>query len=90
MEALPDKRISMSPLERKPWYVGIVAFLATMANTFLMNSAGMQIGNYNLAQWLVYCLCLAAIWRGISFVGWLIVLMISPALAGSRTAPKTL
>lgn len=75
----------MSTLERKWWYVALVALLATCCTLYLLESAGMPpMGEYGVANWIVYGLCAGALWRGMSFVGWLLVLGISPSLAGVR------
>lgn len=74
----------MSTLERKWWYVALVCVLATICTRYLLDSAGFPaMGQFGVAQWIVYALCFAALWRGISFVGWLLVLGIAPSLAGA-------
>jgi hypothetical protein len=68
----------MTKLERKWWFVGTVAAVAAIVAAHLMNRAGI-LQPYNFAQWTLYILCLVGLQRGFSFVGWLLVLCLSPS-----------
>jgi hypothetical protein len=76
----------MSALERKWWFVGLAAALSSFGTNLLLDSAGMpRFDSGNVARWLVHTICFIGIWRCVAFIGWLIVLMISPSLAGAKT-----
>lgn len=68
----------MTRLERKWWFSGPAAALAVTAATYLMNSAGIA-HPYNVAQWLLFWICIAGLQRVFVFLGWLAMLCVSPA-----------
>ena len=77
----------MSALERKWWFIGIVSFLTIIVTRYLIDSAGFPVRpEYNWAQWAVFILIYAAVWRCLSFSGWLIAVAISPAYATKGAA----
>lgn len=80
----------MSALEKKWWFYLPVVMLATICTRYLLDSVGFPpLGEFGLAHWVVYGLCFGALWRGISFAGWLLVLSVSPSTAGVKSSPST-
>ena len=81
----------MSPVERKWWFVVPVCFVTTFCTRYLLESAGFPpiMVEFNVVQWIIYFLCFCVLWRGFSFAGWLLVLGISPSMAGARTQEKS-
>lgn len=76
----------MSALERKWWFIGIVSFLTILVTRYLIDSAGFPAQReYSWAQWAIFILSYAAVWRSLSFCGWLIAVAISPAYATKGT-----
>lgn len=67
----------MSKLEKKWWFILPVSLLSAMLASLLTRSAGIWPAD-GAAQWLVYFLCLAALWKTISFLGYLIILFAAP------------
>ena len=72
-----NERLHMSKLEKKWWFVATISFLATLFTIALMQSAGVWPVN-GFAQWLVFFMCFAGCWRCLSFLGGLIVVLVSP------------
>ena len=66
-----------SKLERKWWFALPVGALAAILTLHFVNSAGIE-HPYNFSQWVLYFLCFTGLQRGLSFVGWLLVLILSP------------
>lgn len=75
----------MSELERKWWFVLIVSML-TMASTLgLLYAAGLPPFEYSGAQWVVWFFCYVGLQRCFSFLGWSLVLIVSPkTITGGR------
>lgn len=69
-----------SKLERKWWFVGPVTAVAALLANMLTAAAGL-LQPFNSAQWLLYLLAFVGIQRSLSFVTWLLVLGVAPALA---------
>lgn len=78
----------MSAFERKPWFIGIVSALTIIVTLYLVDSAGFPAAQreYGWAQFAIFFLVYAAVWRCLSFCGWLIALSISPAYATKGSA----
>lgn len=70
----------MSPLEKKLPFAAIVGVCTILTTLYITGAAGMQspTGD-NLAQMILYFFCFFGLWRVYSFLGWLLVLWISPA-----------
>ena len=69
-----------SKLERKWWFLLPVSALAAFLTAYFMDSAEI-IRPYNFSKWVVYALCSGGLQRGLSFVAWLIVLVMTPSNA---------
>ncbi len=71
----------MSRLERQWWFflpIGVLSLGCTLA---LLLGAGIPLPPINASQWLVWLVCQAALFRLLSFVGWLVALRLLPATA---------
>jgi hypothetical protein len=74
----------MSPIEKKWPFVVIVAVCTVLTTMYIMQAAGMpSMTGENLAQGVLYFFCFFGVWRVYSFLGWLLVLWISPKTAGA-------
>ena len=72
----------MFPLEKKlPFAAAAVVCVCTVLTTlYIMEAAGIgSIPKQNLAQAILYFFCFFGLWRVYSFLGWMLVLWISPA-----------
>lgn len=69
--------VMASALGRKWWIAGLLGGLSALLVFPLLRAAGIGTPQ-GWAQWLVYFLCFGAVWRCLSFVGWLAVLLIAP------------
>lgn len=67
-----------SKLERKWWFLLPVSALAAFLAAYFMNGAEIS-RPYNFSQWVIYALCFAGLQRGLSFLAWLVVLLVSPS-----------
>ncbi len=75
----------MSILDRKWWFIAIVSILTIIVTRYLIDSAGFPLrSEYSWAQWAVFILSYAAVWRCLSFCGWRIAVAISPAYAAKK------
>jgi hypothetical protein len=71
----------MSRLEKKWWFILIVSFMSTFATRYLLDAAGLPaVRGFHAAQFAVYLCCFFGIWRGFSFLGWLLALLLAPSL----------
>jgi hypothetical protein len=70
--------IMTTKLERNWWFLLPVTGLAAALTAYLMDSAGLA-RPYTVAQWVLYGVCFGGLQRGFSFVGWLLVLFLSPS-----------
>lgn len=80
----------MYPIERKLWFVAIICCLSSFLNISLIRAAG--LAPYPLdngAAFLLMMLSWAAIYRSLSFAGWLLVLWLAPHLADKRIARQS-
>jgi hypothetical protein len=68
----------MSTLEKKWWFIALASLLSVLLTLSLMRSAGVWPAQ-GMAQWVIYFFCFAGIWKCLSFLGWLIVLLVSPS-----------
>ena len=66
-----------SKLERRWWFATPVCALAAILTLNFVESAGIH-HPYNFSQWVLYVLCFVGLQRGLSFMGWLLVLVLSP------------
>jgi hypothetical protein len=62
---------------RSVWVTGFLSSLSALLTLLLRDFAGM-LPPENLAQWLVYFLCFAGIWKCLGFVAWFGVLLVAP------------
>jgi hypothetical protein len=69
-----------SQLERQWWFIAPVSALAVLLTMYVMRSAGI-VHPYNTAQWILYILCSVGLQRGLSFLGWFLVLWVAPSSA---------
>lgn len=76
----------MSALEKKWWFMLPVVMLTTICTRYLFDSVGLPFSEFGLAHWIMYGLCFGALWRVMSFIGWLLVLSASPAAAGVKSS----
>jgi type II secretory pathway component PulF len=67
-----------SRLERKWWFAIPVSAIAAVLTLFIVNHAGIR-QPYSFSQWVLFVLAFGGLQRGISLVGWLLVLALSPA-----------
>lgn len=67
-----------SKLERKWWFQIPVIALALILTAYLIYAAGFP-NTYSFARWMLYSLSFIGLKRAISFIGWLLVLCLSPA-----------
>lgn len=67
-----------SRLERKWWFAAPISALAVVATMYLMANAGIAHPD-SVSRWALYALCFAGLQRGLSFVAWLLVLLLSPS-----------
>lgn len=69
----------MSPLEKKLPFIAAVSVCTVLTTMAIMSAAGMPpMAGFNLAQFVLYFFCFFGVWRAYSFLGWLLVLWISP------------
>lgn len=81
----------MSPIERKKWFIVIVCFLSSFLNIILIRAAGLTPYPLDNAAAFVLMTCSwAAIYRGLSFMGWLLALWLAPHLADKRIGNSAL
>jgi len=74
----------MSPIEKKWPFVAINAVCTVLTTMYIMGAAGMpSMTGENLAQGILYFFCFFGVHRTYSFLGWLLVLWISPKMAGA-------
>lgn len=66
-----------SRLERKWWFIGITALLASMTTRYVMEWAGVP-ALQNAAQWILYTTCFIGMQRFLSLLGWGLVLFAAP------------
>jgi hypothetical protein len=70
----------MSPLEKKLPFAIPVCVCTVLTTMAIMDAAGIgSIGQQNFAQMVLYFCCFFGVSRAYSFLGWLLVLWISPA-----------
>jgi len=67
-----------SKLEKRWWFLLPVSAVAALLTHYLMDSAAIT-RPYNFSQWALYVLCFASFQRGLSFLAWLVVLVVSPS-----------
>ncbi|KAB8042841.1 hypothetical protein [Janthinobacterium aquaticum] len=80
----------MYPIEQKLWFVAIICFFTSFLNIFLIRAAGLQLYPLdNIAAFVLMMLSWAAIYRSLSFAGWLLVLWMAPHLADKRIAKRS-
>lgn len=80
----------MYPIERKLWFTAIICFFTSFLNIFLIRAAGLDPYPLdNIAAFVLMMLSWAAIHRGLSFAGWLLVLWLAPQLADKRIAKQS-
>ncbi|WP_300751702.1 hypothetical protein [Janthinobacterium sp.] len=77
----------MSSIERKWWFVMPVAGLSGMFMMLLAHHAGITPVE-GASRYLLLMLCYAALYRGLSFIGWLGLLLVAPGLADKRLHKK--
>ncbi|CAH0159584.1 hypothetical protein SRABI118_00725 [Massilia sp. Bi118] len=81
----------MSRLEKKWWFILVVSFMTAFTTRYLLDAAGLPpLRSFQPAQFAVYLFCFFGVWRGFSFLGWLIALVLSPSLvsAAGPTPPS--
>ena len=72
----------MSALEKKWWFSLPVTLLSLLLTLFITSHAGLPLpGNFNGAQWILYLVLALGLQRCFSFLGWLLVLFVSPSTA---------
>jgi hypothetical protein len=77
---------TMSKIERKWWFVGLVAGASGFFVRQLLLAAELPMSSYDGYQWLIYGLCVLSVWRLLSFVVWFGLLCISPSIV--KPAPN--
>ena len=65
-------------LGRTWWFAGLLAGVSALLTLPLLHAAGIPSPE-NWAQWLVYFLCYVTVWRCLGFLGWFVVLLVSPS-----------
>lgn len=69
-----------SHLERQWYFIGPSCMCAVFLTRYVMEMAGIaRIDNF--AHWIIFIFCVIGFQRAISFLGWLLVLGVSPAAA---------
>ena len=73
----------MSSVENKWWFIAIVSAGSAVLTQLLFLAAGLSI---TASGWtlVIFALCVSALFRLVSFLGWLAVLAIAPGLAARR------
>jgi hypothetical protein len=66
-----------SKLERKWWFALPVGALAAILTLHFLSSAGITYP-FNFSQWILCAMCFTGLQRGLSFIGWFLVLSLSP------------
>lgn len=68
----------MSRFEKTWWFAAAAGGASAACTNFLLQLAGQSMPD-GWAQWLVYFLCVFGIWRGITVVTWLALLLAVPS-----------
>lgn len=67
----------ISKLDRTWWFAMPISFLAAFLTLYVVSSAGIA-QPYSFSQWFLYFMCFLGIHRGLSFLGWLLVVLMAP------------
>jgi hypothetical protein len=79
----------MSPLEKKLPFAIPVCVCTVLTTMAIMDAAGIgAIPGQNVAQMVLYFFCFFGVSRAYSFLGWLLVLWISPATITGKQEPR--
>lgn len=68
----------MSRFEKTWWFAAAAGGASAFCTVSLLQLAGQSMPD-GWAQWLVYFICFFGIWRGITFVTWLALLLAAPS-----------
>ena len=77
----------MSRLEKNGWFIAAVSSVTAVLTILLLHGAALWPAR-GVEQWVVYFFCFAGIWRCISFLGWLIVLIAAPSSKVLNRGPE--
>lgn len=79
----------MSPLEKKLPFAIPVCVCTVLTTMYIMDAAGIgSIAQQNVAQMILYFCCFFGVSHVYSFIGWLLVLWISPATITGNKAVR--
>ncbi len=65
----------LKELERKWWFVALIAMLTTFATRYLLESAGLPTAPEGLSGFAVYAFCFLGVWKMFAGLGWLVGLL---------------
>ncbi|MFZ4876722.1 hypothetical protein ACL9RI_16710 [Janthinobacterium sp. Mn2066] len=77
----------MSPIERKWWFAFPLMAVAAIATSLLLDSAQVP-STTSLARAVIFGLCFEALYRGLSFSIWLLLLWAAPGVIDKKLLNK--